>query len=127
MTIPSGLIEPFKKKALKLKQEFQELNCCDSNENILDRQRLEKCLSLAKELSKYYDEIYSNVWNDTGLQHEIQQLIPRKNRFMNAYEKFEENPKSHDDLKIKHYVELACDYISEFDSLLHDLNISIFE
>jgi len=127
MTIPSGLQKVFKEKALKLRQEFQELKCCDSNDDKLDRQRLEKCLLLAKELSHYYDEIYSDVWNDTGLQHEIRKLIPRKNEFVKAYKKYEENPKSQDVFKIKYYLELACDYMSEFDRLLHDLKIQVFE
>jgi hypothetical protein len=127
VAIPSGLIEIFKEKALKLRQEFQELKCCDSTDDILNRQKLEKCLLLAKELNKYYEEIYLDIWNDTGLQHEIYKLSSRKNEFVNTYKKYEENPKSQDVFKIKRCLELACDYMSEFDSLLHDLKIQIFE
>lgn len=127
MPIPSGLIEVFKEKALKLRHEFQKQNCCDSNDDMLIRPRLERCLTIAKKLIEYYDGIYSEILNEDGLKQETHKLDWRRINFVKAYNQYEENPKDQDVFKIKRCLEFACDYISEFDSLLHDLNIQVFE
>ena len=127
MPIPFGLIKIFKKNALKLRQEFQELNCCNSNDDILVRPKLESCLTISKKLIEYYDEIYSDILNDDGLKHETFKLDWRKNHFVEAYRQYEKSPQGYDIFKIKYYLEFACDYMMEFDSLLHDLNEKVFE
>ena len=127
MAIPLGLIPIFKEKALKLRQEFQELNCCNSNDDLLEWNRLEQCLTIAKNLVESYDEIYSDILNDNGLQHEIRKLNSRRSNFVKAYKQCEESPKDQDVFKMKHCLEFACRYMSEFDRLLQDLSKKVFE
>ena len=127
MAIPPGLIPIFKEKALKLRQEFQELNCCNSSDNLFERNRLEQCLTIAKDLVNYYDGIYSDILDDDGLRHEIHKFDSRRDNFVKAYKQYEENPKGQDVFKMKRYLEFACGYMSEFDRLLHDLGKKVFE
>ena len=128
MTIPSELLKMFKERTMKRRQKFRQQNCCNFSENDgIVRNKLTDCLEKAKQLIDDYSAIYSDDLNDSSVKHLTRVLNFRKNDYQRTYDELKENKDNSDIFQIQRCLKLACDCITEYETLLKEFGFHEFD
>lgn len=127
MTLPSGLVEPVKKRALKRRQEFKEKYFNLDEKSKFDRKLLRESLESARQLLDDYDAIYSDDLKDSSVEHLAHRLNFYRSEFENTWKEFDKNHNTHDIFKLQRYHKTTCEYITEYEHLLRDMGFREFD
>jgi len=128
MSLPEGLQKIVKEKALKLRNEFLQQNCCTSDENEgIDRTKLIDCLTKAKELINDYEALYSDDVNDPRIKPPFTRLNLSKRKYETKNEELDKKKNNVDVIELYNCLKTACEYIAEYEKSLKELGYEDFD
>ncbi len=127
MTIPSGLREPIKKRALERRKQFKdESNLILNGDKGINRTILIDHITKAKQLLDDYDALYLDWMDDKSVEHLTHTLHQYRNRCKKSCEELEDKLENFDIFKLQDIIKTFLHTIERYEDMVTSMGYDDF-
>ncbi len=127
MTLPQGLREPIKKRALERRKQFKDESQLILNGNKgINHQILRDHLITAKQLLEDYDALYFDDINDKSVKHLTSTLHHYRNKCKKSFSDLESNPENFDVFKLQDIIKTVLHTIERYEDMTTSMGCKDF-